>query len=36
MENIEVVKAFNNPKAFLQEINNIDCDICILDIEMPE
>ncbi|MFC4687775.1 LytR/AlgR family response regulator transcription factor [Epilithonimonas pallida] len=35
MENIEVVKAFNNPKVFLQEINNIDCNICILDIEMP-
>ena len=33
--NIEVVKAFNNPKVFLQEINNIDCDLCILDIEMP-
>lgn len=33
--NVEVVKAFNNPKIFLQEINNIDCDLCILDIEMP-
>lgn len=33
--NVEVVKAFNNPKVFLQEINNIDCDLCILDIEMP-
>ncbi len=35
IENIEVVKAFNNPKTFLQEIDNIDCDVCILDIEMP-
>ncbi|WP_374445158.1 LytR/AlgR family response regulator transcription factor [Epilithonimonas sp.] len=35
IENIEVVKAFNNPKIFLQEIHNIDCDVCILDIEMP-
>lgn len=33
--NVEVVKAFNNPKVFLQEIDNIDCDFCILDIEMP-
>lgn len=33
--NVEVVKAFNNPKVFLQEIENIDCDLCILDIEMP-
>ena len=33
--NVEVVKAFNNPKVFLQEIDNIDCDLCILDIEMP-
>ncbi|WP_312768129.1 response regulator transcription factor [Epilithonimonas sp.] len=35
IEDIEVVKAFNNPKIFLQEIDNIDCDVCILDIEMP-
>jgi len=33
--NVEVVKAFNNPKVFLQEIDDIDCDLCILDIEMP-
>ncbi|TDX87175.1 LytR/AlgR family response regulator transcription factor [Epilithonimonas xixisoli] len=33
--NVEVVKAFNNPKIFLQEIDNIECDFCILDIEMP-
>ncbi|WP_312824480.1 LytTR family DNA-binding domain-containing protein [Epilithonimonas sp.] len=35
IEGIEVVRAFNNPKLFLDEINNIDCDLCILDIEMP-
>lgn len=35
IEDIEVVKAFNNPKLFLQEIDSIDCDVCILDIEMP-
>lgn len=33
--NVEVVKAFNNPKLFLQEIDKIDCELCILDIEMP-
>jgi len=35
IEGIEVVKAFNNPKIFIQEIDRIDCDVCILDIEMP-
>ncbi|WP_300672463.1 response regulator [Soonwooa sp.] len=35
IEGVEVVKAFNRPDIFLQEINNIDCDLCILDIEMP-
>ena len=35
IEGIEVVKAFNNPKIFIQEIDHIDCDVCILDIEMP-
>lgn len=35
IEGIEVVKAFNNPKTFLQEVENTDCDVCILDIEMP-
>ncbi|MCT2560894.1 LytR/AlgR family response regulator transcription factor [Chryseobacterium herbae] len=35
IENVEVVKAFNDPKIFLSEINNIDCNLCILDIEMP-
>ncbi|MEI7488524.1 MAG: response regulator, partial [Chryseobacterium sp.] len=35
MENVEVVKAFNDPKIFLNEIDNLDCNLCILDIEMP-
>ncbi|WP_159479577.1 LytR/AlgR family response regulator transcription factor [Chryseobacterium sp. 18068] len=35
IENVEVVKAFNDPKIFLNEIKNIDCNLCILDIEMP-
>ncbi|UOE42227.1 response regulator transcription factor [Chryseobacterium suipulveris] len=35
VEYVEVIKVFNNPRAFLEEINNIDCNLCILDIEMP-
>jgi len=35
IENVEVVKAFNDPKIFLNEIDNLDCNLCILDIEMP-
>jgi DNA-binding LytR/AlgR family response regulator len=35
IDNVEVVKAFNDPKIFLREIDNIDCNVCILDIEMP-
>lgn len=34
IEDVEVVKAFNDPKIFLSEIENIDCNLCILDIEM--
>ena len=33
---LEVVKAFNNPTTFLSEVPNLDFDLCILDIEMPE
>jgi DNA-binding LytR/AlgR family response regulator len=32
---LEVVKAFNSPEIFLQEIPSLDFDLCILDIEMP-
>lgn len=32
---LEVVKAFNNPELFLQEIHRLEFDLCILDIEMP-
>ncbi|KAA0128553.1 response regulator transcription factor [Chryseobacterium sp. SN22] len=35
IEEVEVIKAFNDPKIFLNEIENIDCNVCILDIEMP-
>jgi len=35
IEGVEVVKAFNRPEVFLREIGDTDCDLCILDIEMP-
>lgn len=35
IENVEVIKAFNDPKIFLSEIDRLDCNVCILDIEMP-
>lgn len=35
IDTVEVVKAFNDPKLFLNEINDLDCNVCILDIEMP-
>jgi DNA-binding LytR/AlgR family response regulator len=35
IDEVEVVKAFNDPEIFLSEIENIDCNVCILDIEMP-
>jgi len=33
---LEVIKAFNNPEAFLNELPDLDFDLCILDIEMPQ
>lgn len=33
---LEVVKAFNNPNVFINEISILEYDFCILDIEMPE
>lgn len=35
IEGVEVVKVFNRPDLFLQEIGDLDCNLCILDIEMP-
>lgn len=32
---LEVVKAFNSPQVFLDELPHLDFDLCILDIEMP-
>ncbi|MCG2611877.1 response regulator transcription factor [Flavobacterium sp. SM15] len=33
---LEVVKAFNNPATFLKEMPDLNFDLCIMDIEMPE
>lgn len=33
---LEVVKAFDNPTLFIQEVSSLEFDFCILDIEMPE
>lgn len=35
LEELEVVKAYNNPVAFLRDLPNLEFDLCILDIEMP-
>lgn len=35
MENIEIVKSYNNPLRFLKEIEKLDFNTCILDINMP-
>lgn len=35
LEELEVVKAFNNPAVFLNELPILQFDLCILDIEMP-
>jgi DNA-binding LytR/AlgR family response regulator len=32
---LDVVKAFNSPETFMKEVNNLEFDLCILDIEMP-
>jgi len=32
---LEIVRAFNDPNAFLKDFPGIECDLCILDIEMP-
>lgn len=33
---LEIVKAFDNPIAFLKETANLEFDLCIIDVEMPE
>ena len=36
LPDLEVVKAFNSSEIFIQEIQNLTFDFCILDIEMPK
>lgn len=33
---LEIVKVFNHPEKLLSEVSNLDFDLCILDIEMPD
>lgn len=33
---LEIIKAFNNPSTFLKELPNLEFDLCIMDIEMPD
>ncbi len=35
ISNVEVVKAFDDPKKFLEAIQRLDFNTCILDIQMP-
>lgn len=35
LPDVEIVKTFNNPEVMLQEIGNLQFDLCILDIQMP-
>jgi len=32
---VEIVKSFNNPAKFLNELDKLDFDACVLDIRMP-
>ena len=36
IEDIEVVKAYVDPELFVNELDHLDFDFCILDIEMPK
>ena len=36
IDDIEVVKAFVDPELFINELDNLEFDFCILDIEMPK
>lgn len=35
IENVEIVRAFNDPEKFLAEKDQLTFNVCILDIEMP-
>lgn len=34
--NVEIVKAFNDPEKFVDSLDSLEYDLCILDIEMPK
>ena len=36
LPDVEVVRAFNEPKKFLEAIPSLDFNVCILDIQMPD
>lgn len=36
VEGVEIVRAFNDPLALIDDYKNLDFDFCILDIEMPQ
>ena len=36
IEEIEIIKAYNNPIKLIEEKDSLNFDLCILDIEMPE
>lgn len=36
LEDLEVVKAYIDPEVFINEMDTLDYDFCILDIEMPK
>lgn len=36
IQNVEVIKAFNDSSKFLEAIPNLDFNLCILDIQMPD
>lgn len=35
IDDVEVVRAFNSPEKFIQEKDELEFDVCVLDIEMP-
>src|SRR5690554_3403746 len=35
LPDVEVIKSFNNPMKFLDEMGSLDFDVCILDVAMP-
>lgn len=36
IKELEIVKAYNDPEKFINDIDKLDFELCILDIEMPK